>query len=247
MSDKENFEALKPKYLLIEQDDIKDPNMPVKIFNDEAVFLFDIASEDKDQLVTSGLDISLIDDIPNRVSALRYSQSIWNKVLDNKSEKENQWKAIAAEGFELKEEIMHFAKYAYRENESIMRALKRIEEGASNADMIQDLSDLAVIGKDDPTPMDGVGFNTTKLDRAEQIATEGGLLLGDINGDRRNVIHPEKEMRDRAYTYLKQAIDTIRDAGKFVFWKNQKRAEQYASSYMREMRNRSEQEETQNA
>lgn len=247
MTNKENFELLKEKYELIKSEDINKPNMPIEVVNNEATTVFDIATEDKEMLAESGLDLSLIEDIPNRVAGLRYAQSKWNKVLSDRSEKEQQWKAIAAEGFELRDEILHFARYAYRNDENISKALKRIDDGFSNADMIQDLSDLAYIGKDNPAALEVVKFDLTKLDRAEQIATEGGLLLGDINGDRQNVFNPDKEMRDRAYTYLKQAVDEVRDAGKFVFWKNEKRASQYASTYMRKLRYRKEQEESPNA
>lgn len=35
-------------------------------------------------------------------------------------------------------------------------------------------------------------------------------------------------VRDKAFTYLKQAVDQIRECGKFVFWRNPDRLKGYA-------------------
>ena len=58
----------------------------------------------------------------------------------------------------------------------------------------------------------------------------------------------EKDIRDRAFTHLKEGVDTIRDAGKFLFWKDEKRAALYSSKYFRELRDkRNKEEEAQEA
>jgi hypothetical protein len=40
--------------------------------------------------------------------------------------------------------------------------------------------------------------------------------------------------RDRAFTYLKQAIDEIRECGRFVFWRNPDRLKGYTSDYWKQ-------------
>lgn len=52
-------------------------------------------------------------------------------------------------------------------------------------------------------------------------------------------------MRDRAYIYLKEAVDQICEYGKYVFWEDEDRLEKYASEYYRKLRKeREEQEES---
>jgi len=63
-------------------------------------------------------------------------------------------------------------------------------------------------------------------------------LLGEVNGIRKDADNPEKELRDRAYTYLKQAVDEIRDYGKYAFWKEEKKVKLYSSNYSRKIRER---------
>ena len=57
-------------------------------------------------------------------------------------------------------------------------------------------------------------------------------LLTAMNGDRADN-NGSKKMRDKAYTYLKEAVDEIRAGGKYVFWKNEKRLKGYRSEYHR--------------
>lgn len=245
MSNKENFDALLPKYEAIVKNEIKDPNLPVDIAIDEALDLFTIASKDKVQLSTSDLDVSLIDDLPVRAGGLRYGQTLWTQVYTNKSEAEEQWKEIAIEAFALRDELLHFSKYAYRNDSKLKEVVNRIDEGYGNADMVQDLSDLAMLGKDNPGPLEGVHYQMEKLERAYELSDICGVLLGKVNGARVDNDKPAKEMRDRAFTHLKQAVDTIREAGRFIFWKDEERALLYGSEYFRKLRANRKKEEDQ--
>lgn len=247
MSDKENYEALKPNYDAIEHDDIKQPNLPVDVANNEAMYLYDIASRDKDKFASTDVDVALIESLPIRVGGLRYSQTRWTQVFAEKSEIEKQWSLISTEGFELRDELLHFCRYAYRKEKALMNIVHRIAEGATNSDMIQDLSELSMLGKNNPTQLESVGFDLLKLDRAAELAEQGGLLLGKVNGDRDDNVKVDKDMRDRAYTYLKEAVDTIREAGRFLFWKDEEKAEQYTSAYFRKLREAREKKEEQEA
>ena len=243
MSNKENFEASMLKYEAYVKSDIKDPNLPVDIAIDEALDLFAIASKDKLLLAASDLDVSLIDDLPVRAGGLRYGQSLWTQVYTNKSESEEQWKEISIEAFELRDELLHFCKYAYRNNSKLKDVVNRIAEGYGNADMVQDLAELSLLGTENPELLVGLQYNMEKLDRANELSDVCGVLLGKVNGAKVDNDKPAKEMRDRAFTHLKQAVDAIREAGRFVFWKDEERAKLYASDYFRQIRANNKKEE----
>ncbi len=61
-----------------------------------------------------------------------------------------------------------------------------------------------------------IGFDLSKLDLAATKAEEMGNLLGLANGDKADQ-NQSKLLRDKAYTYLKELVDEIRDAGKYLF------------------------------
>jgi hypothetical protein len=62
-----------------------------------------------------------------------------------------------------------------------------------------------------------------------------GDLLGATNGERKEVSEAI-QIRDKAYTYLKLAIDEIRECGKFAFWRNPDRLKGYNSDYWKQQK-----------
>jgi hypothetical protein len=50
----------------------------------------------------------------------------------------------------------------------------------------------------------------------------------------------KKVLRDRACTHLKETVDTIRQCGQFVFWKDPDRIKGYASEYFRKKKARAQ-------
>ena len=101
--------------------------------------------------------------------------------------------------------------------------------------MVQDLNDLSVLGKANPDLLTEVNFDLTLLDTAADLSDRMGDLLGATNGERKK----DSEamiIRDQAYTYLKQAVDEIRECGKFVFWRNPDRLKGYISDYWKQQK-----------
>lgn len=107
--------------------------------------------------------------------------------------------------------------------------------------MIQDLSDLHYIGQKNQQELEAIGYDSTKLTRMKELAVQGSELMGATFIDKKTN-HPALVMRNRAYTYLKQIVDEIREAGKFVFWKEPDKLELYASEYFRKHRQSNVQE-----
>lgn len=242
MANIDDFNLLKPELEAIIKEAVHTPNMPVDISVQEAEDTYYWSNIHRDTLAAAGLDLAIIDSILPRTAALQYCQSEWMQEFDEKKDAENQWKELSPLAFALRDELLHFSRFAFRNNPTLIKQVKRIAEGHSNADMIQDLSDLALLCKANMEPLAVVGLDPTKLDTAETYAESLGLLLAQVNGARSNNNKPAKDMRDRAFTYLKQGIDTIRATGQFVFWKDEDKAKHYASAYFRDSRSKTKAE-----
>ena len=111
-----------------------------------------------------------------------------------------------------------------------------IAEGSGPEDMIQDLNDLSVLGKAN-TGAFPAGFDVTKPDTAAVKADEMDDLPATANGDKAEQ-NESKVIRDKAYTYLKELVDEVREAGKYLFRKDEVRYRGYTSAYRRK-KNRS--------
>jgi hypothetical protein len=185
---------------------------------------------DAPKLKTAGITKKMLDDLPVRAGACREAQSIWNKDYRSQKEAQRQWRVHSPSAYELRDELLHFMRYAYRNDPALLSRVNAIYKGDGHANMIQDLNDLAVLGKENPDPLTAVGFKITKLDTAATTADKMASLLAEASGDKAEQ-NESKVIRDKAFTHLKELVDEVREAGKFVFWKDKTRYKGYTSTY----------------
>ena len=234
---KENFELKKNEIAAISDEDVKLPNMPVGEAIQEAENLSEWCADDKAALTKAGLDWTLVDDLPIRAGACRYAESLWKRDSKTSAEAEKEWKLKSPEGFDLRDRLVHHLTFAFRKDPELQAKVQTIRQGSSRADMLQDLSDLPVLGKSQPKLLKKIGFDMKMLDQAAQMADDLSAILALVNGDD-GVEDNAKEMRDKAYTYMKQAMDEIRETGQYVFWRDEDRKKGYVSAYQKRLNQR---------
>lgn len=235
MTNIDNFNNLKPQLLSIKKEEVNDPDMPIDTYIQEAQDTYYWCNIDRDKLAAAGLNLSAIDNILTRSEALQYCQSIWvqkhTKILDN----EDQLKELSQLAFTLRNELVKFYRLTFRDNSSLLRQIDKVSVGHTNTDLIQDLINLAQIGKSNSDLLKQAYLDLTIFDIAETYAENLGLLLDKLN-EAKFTSKPTKEIRDRAFTYLKQAIDAIRATGQLIFWRNQEKVKHYSSAYFSDSR-----------
>ena len=228
---KDNFDALKPEMDAIPDNEVKTPNMPVDKYVQESADLVVWSKEDQPKLEAVGVPTASFTRLPVAEGALRYAQSIWNKERYSQEEATRQWNEEAPVADDLRNELEHSFRYAFRTRPDLLSRVAAIEDGTGNADMLQDLSDLSVLGKANLPLLQAISFDETKLDTAAALSDSLSDVLATMNGERTDP-NQAKRTRDRAYTLLKNVVDEIREAGKFVFWKDDKRRKGYYSRYL---------------
>ena len=82
--------------------------------------------------------------------------------------------------------------------------------------------------------MQAINFDMAKLDEAEQMVSAMSDLLGEAAAIKEYI--ESKNIRDRFYTFLKQAVTKVRECGQYVFWRDTARVAGYASDYLRSHR-----------
>lgn len=230
MSSSVDYNQLLPEIQAIKPENVVTPNMPVDVFVQEAENLYHWCIDDQTALTGAGLDGNLINLLPVRAGACREAQSLWIKERNIRKEAEQNWKNQAPVAFDLRDQLIHAFRYAFRKQEGLLARVEEIAQGDSNSDMVQDLNDLSVLGKSNLDLVTVVGIPLEMLDNAANMADNMGDILGATNGERQT----DSEamiIRDKAFTLLKQAVDEIRECGKFVFWRNPDRLKGYTSDY----------------
>jgi hypothetical protein len=231
-----DFDSKQAAIKAISNEDVKLPNMPVGEAVQEAENLATWCASDKAAITKAGLDWALVDDLPIRAGACRYVQSLWKRDSKTSAEAEKEWKAKSPAAYDLRDVLLHDFTFAFRNDPGLITKVQVIREGSSQADMLQDLSDLSVLGKANPDPLNAIGFDVKKLAQAATISDDLAAVLALANGEDGNEDNA-KELRDKTYTYMKMAMDQIRSAGLYVFWRDEDRRKGYVSAYFRKKNN----------
>jgi len=225
-----DFETWNEKIEVLPLSDVKLPNQPIDEITASAETLAKEASKDKEVLVNAGLDSTLLDELTPLAGALRYCQAQWMSEYRARQEAQKEWLEQSPVAYKLRDEMLHHFSFAYRNEADVKSKVSRIKEGSSHADMIQDLIELAVLGEKNPEPLAKINFDVATLQTARATSHSMAELLASSNGSK-DESSSNKILRDKAYTLLADRLSTVREYGKYVFWKNDDRKEKYMSNY----------------
>ncbi|MBW2277453.1 MAG: hypothetical protein JRF63_08175, partial [Deltaproteobacteria bacterium] len=216
-------------------DKVRRPGIPMEEFLQEAENLCEWCQADKAKLEAAGLVWYRVEELPVLTGAAREAESRWFEKRFAKQEAQRQWQKAAPGVFDLRNQILHSMRYAYRNEPNLLSRVSEITGGSGNADMIQDLNDAAVLGREHTELLVAIGFDLEKLDHAAELSAKLAELLAvatsETMGD-----SAVRDLRDRAYTLLKLVVDEIRTSGRYVFWRDPDRRIGYQSAYHRRMR-----------
>ncbi len=246
MSNQDDYQAKLNVITVIPSEETKSPNMPVDVYLQEAENVYHWSQDDQAQLTGAGLDWTLVQDLPVRAGALRESQSLWFKERFTREEAEKQWKEQAPAGYDLRTRVLHSFRYAYRNADDLHSRVSAISDGSGHADMIQDLNDIAVLGKENLEPLQAINFDVALLDEAAATADTLSDLLAQATTDREEN-NSARVIRDQAFTHLKEVVDAVRNCGQYVFWRNAERLKGYGSRYLRRVRTATKNASTNNS
>ncbi len=221
----------------IPDEEAKTPSIPVDVFLQEAENLYKWSLDEAEALAAVGITQEMLDDLPVRAGACREAQSLWFKDRYSQQEAQKEWLVRSPEAYDLRDQLLHTFRFAYRKDPVLLSRVSAIADGTGHADMIQDLNDLAVLGKANTEPLSVIGFDLTQLDTAATAADEMADLLATANGDKAEQ-NASKTIRDKAYTHLKELVDDVREAGKYLFWRNPNRLKGYTSEFWKRKNSR---------
>jgi len=213
-------------------DQIKVPTQPVDNYIQEAENLLKWCTPDKVTLLAKGLNPYYLDAMPFSLAICRDAQATWAAEQKLKSDAAKAWQEQSPKAFTLRNQLVADCRYAFRNDPDLLKAVALIAEGSSNADMIQDLADLSVLGKKNPRPLAAIRLDNTKLDVAAALSSSLAVVLAEANGDK-NSENATFLFRNKAYTHLKTAVDEIRICGKYAFRDDKARLKGYKSAFWR--------------
>jgi hypothetical protein len=145
---------------------------------------------------------------------------------------QKEWGEKSPAAYELRDELLHHFFHAFYKLPDLYSRTQKIAEGNTHADMIQDLSDLAALGRANTQPLKSIGIDLSLLDKAATLSEQMAVLLANSNGKKLED-NKLRILRDKAYTHMKEAVDEIRRCGQYVYWKDEQRYKGYISHYLK--------------
>lgn len=231
MSTTPEYDELLPLIQAIPMAGVQVPNMPVAVFIQEAEYLYHSCKDDQQALIRVGLDWELVNSLPTRSRACSQAQALWRNESKSHPKSTQDWKEQSPAAFALYDQMIHSFRFAFRRHKNLLATVNEITDGNTDSDLVQNLNDLSVLGKDNLDLLTAISFEIDLLDTAALLAGNMAKLLAAMYSEKKS--RESVIMRNKAYTYLKQAVDEIRICGKFAFRHNPIRQKAYASDHWR--------------
>lgn len=233
-----DLETLRSTLLAIDASDVDQPDIPVATVLQEAHELNALLREERvrARLLAVGVHDGAFAQLPVAEGALRAAQSEWTVARDrNKSDAQ---KDREARGLALRSELVAAVRWNLREDRKAMAVLSAVQEGEGVADLVQDLEDLATL----ITVHLEAFTRDQSFDAPAQAESARGLAAeirsGLAESKQTTPQSAAKELRDRAYTYLDDLTERVREAGRYVFRRDPAMSARFGSAYKRRKRRR---------
>ena len=111
-----------------------------------------------------------------------------------------------------------------------LKSLGEIAKGKGRRDLMLDLMDLHKLANKHIKLLATVGMEASLVEDANSMFEKLRTLLGDLNAEPEEV-ELRRNLVRKAYTYLWESVDNIREFGQFIFWKDENRADLYRSDH----------------
>jgi hypothetical protein len=229
-SSEDFYLELLPRFSVIPDDECCALSMPAEEVVAEAEQLAVVAQQDRDALLGAGINASYIDTLDTRAGAFAYAAAQHEISISGEVKTKKNWKEKSPLGYELRKTLLHILSFAFRKYQDLMRSIDEIKAGKGNKDMILDLLALYILGKSNPQPLQQINFNFDLLQQAKAMHDELSDILARATLDQ-GIISEKRRIRDKAFTFLNEAMDEIREYGQFVFVGNPDRYSLYQSSF----------------
>ena len=224
-------ETIESRAESIPYDLIINPNISVGIYLQEAFNLNFYAQPDKENLSSKGLDWRLVEELPRRIDFVREREARWYSTRYSETASQKELERIFKLIDKSRKEVLATMEFAFF-GDSLARAVKYIEKGDGAADYAQDLSDIVTLAEEHMSQLIAVGCETHHIDVLKENRFAYSDLVAECDVDEE--LKPSVRVdRDRAYTFLVVAVETIRRAAHHAFWNDKKRLRGYACEYFR--------------
>ena len=225
---KKHYESLLPQISAITE--YAPPPMPVDEAVGEANRVLTLIKEDRAKLELSGIKPHYLDSFEARAGAMIWSAVEMITHINKQPTAKKEWEELQPEAKKVRYRLLKALKRAFREDNDLSDALKRIISGRSRHDWLMDFLSISRLAQENKEKLQEVHADLSLIERSEELYT----ILSDILS--RMVIEPD-EIRSvkvtyyKAWTYFREALKEVYEAGQYIFDEDDPRHSLYYSKY----------------
>ena len=225
---KKHYESLLPQISAITE--YAPPPMPVEEAVGEANRVIALIKEDRAKLELSGIKLHYLDSFEARAGAMIWSAVEMITHVNKQPTAKKEWEKLQPEAKKVRRNLLKALKRAFREDNDLSDALKRIIRGRSRHDWLMDFLSISRLAQENKEKLQEVHADLSLIKRSAELYT----TLSDILS--RMVIEPDeircaKVAYYKAWTHLRVALKEIYEAGQYVFDEDDPRHSFYYSEY----------------
>lgn len=226
--EKMHYEALLPVISALTK--FSPPTMPIEETVGEGNRVTILIREDRPKLERSDIDFNYLDSFEARAGALSWSAAQVTTYVDMQSTAKKEWDVLKPEANIVRKKFLKALKRACRKNSELAAAVERIIAGQGNLDWVLDFLSMHKLGKEVRELLIKVNADLSLIDRCAELHTQLQDILSRMTIDPKK-LNEAKTIFYKAWTYLKEALDEVYEAGQYVFDEDDPRHSLYYSDY----------------
>lgn len=217
-TEKDPLKALNDELLAIPATDVREPNLPMAVFNQQGADLVSFLEEHPEvrkRLEKVGLPKEVLGGLAIAIGASSAAESAWQAVYSPR--RPEAVIALEERAAALRADVVAACRWNLRDDRVAQGTLDAVQEGKGSADLVQDLETLAVlVEQHDAAFKQDQTFDVKQ--RVKDCRAQAKELREAISGARADLSRAEaKELRDRAFTHADHLLDQVRAAARYVF------------------------------
>ncbi len=211
-------------------DELETPNKPMETYTHEAGRTHWAFETHLSEFEEKNFPSENLMDLEKRIGALREAQGRYMIFKNGGSGAQQYWAEHSPAAFELRDDLLATMKFACRKHSAHTKTLKEISKGSTISDMIQDLVELTILGKEIPVELEAIGADLSLIDTAAQQVNALTKIQRMAEEDRKTNSEV-RIIRDQAYTYTHQLVAEVRDWAGHIFRKQPDILKKFTSNY----------------
>lgn len=208
------------------------PNMPVGVFAQEAYSIYKYAMADRTTLERVGLDWRMVQELPARIDLLREREADWWEARFTREFEEIEHEKAILRGDAIREKLLRDIKFALHGEDKFDEIIEKLKESEDLAEYLIEFRAVEFLAEKNKDLLKTVGADLALIDELREVQQDlrtyhlGAITKGQ--NDRRR-----KCSRNKAYTFLRAALEELRRCAEHALWDNPERLKGYQSQYFK--------------